>query len=172
MFTGLIRGEPAPPPSTEKVVVTAINQPTSFVITATSCPTDPFTPTPELSISDIYFCSTPCDQASASSQTQFPSGVRDIYFSFRYSGIKQGMAYTRVWTNRSQIWVRYTCKWKGPENGTFSKFLYDHDGGLRSGTWTMTIEIAGHVTATGSVNVMGNNDFWDPFSGTQSCPDW
>ncbi len=140
---------------------------------STHTPVPSFTPSPTMVIPRITgftFCDRPCDQPGAVSLTQFPARVEQVFMSFDYEGMSQGLRYSRVWTMEGEQWVRYDCVWGGPERGTYYLKLWDVDG-LRSGTWVVTITIEGSGTFQSSVDIAGSYDFWDP-AGHLPCRDW
>jgi hypothetical protein len=162
--------------------ISVIPEPTSAAtagpsVTAAALPTlaasvSPMPTTPYLRprLSNFRFCDRACASIGATQLTLFPEGTWQLFASWDYSGLRPGLAYTRLWTFQGEEWIRYNCVWQGPEAGTFAIRLWD-TGGLRSGDWTLTIYVEGELAATTSVTIGGHNNYWAP-AGERPCPDF
>jgi formylglycine-generating enzyme required for sulfatase activity/tRNA A-37 threonylcarbamoyl transferase component Bud32 len=121
-------------------------------------------------LTNFRFCDRPCSQAEARTLTVFPERVAEIYFSWEYSGMSPGLEYVRTWSSNGEEWVRYNCRWRGPESGVFEGRLWDQDG-LRSGEWTVKVTVPGGFAFSQSVRIEGSYTFWKP-AGNLTCPDF
>ncbi len=155
-----------------KEPATLQSQPVKNVATPTATEVPLPTDTPGPSISNLRFCDIPCDQPGARQITSLPSGQSEVYLAWDYTGMQQGMPYTREWSNQGQRWAYYQCIWQGPESGTRYLELYDRVVGLRSGDWTITITIQGQQVANASILLIGNHTAWAPIGTAAKCPDW
>ncbi len=158
--------DPTDEPQVLVVTATRLPNPTDL---PTERPTNTVRPGPR--ITNLRFCNVECDSPGATFLMVFPQGITDIYVAWDYEGMERGMNYTRRWTNEGNEWAHYECVWQGPERGTWNLRLYDHTGYLRSGTWTLTITVEGETLVTGSLEVEGHSDYWNP-AGRAPCPDW
>jgi formylglycine-generating enzyme required for sulfatase activity len=121
-------------------------------------------------ISNFRTCDRPCTEFGAVTVATFPERTSQLYATWDYTGMQSGMSYTRTWSHSGVEWVRYDCTWLGPERGTFTVRLWDTEG-LRSGTWTLTLTLAGTQTFTFNVPIAGTFDLFTP-AGVRACPDW
>lgn len=166
---------PITPTITSTPTPTHTVPPITSTFTSTPTPSQTASITPTISetfpqISNVRFCDRPCSETDAIMLDAFPEKTIEIFMAFNYSGMQQGMMYTRVWTFSNSEWVRYECIWQGPESGTFEVRLWDIDG-LRSGVWMVTMTTEGQVVMRETVSINGTYDFWDP-AGVRSCVDW
>jgi hypothetical protein len=116
---------------------------------------------PEASIYSFAACPEPCLGNLSNQRATFPEKTTKIHFQYGYNWILPGDDYARVWKNRGEEWVRYQCKWDGPESGIFETALTEPVG-LRSGEWTMEVFVNGKLVTQKSITVQGSYDYWDP----------
>jgi hypothetical protein len=114
-------------------------------------------------ISNFQACAEPCNGQNSS--TTFESGVKVIYLQFDYQNISPGSQYTRSWTNNGQEWIKYSCAWDGPTNGTETLKLTE-PGGMRYGIWEVTIWVDNVVLFNENITLSGNWSYWDPVLNT------
>lgn len=126
--------------------------------------------TPDPVVANIRFCSQPCDQGGQP-VTTFDGRTTTVYAAWDYSLWPVGTPYTREWLSRNELWVRYTCVWQGGEAGTHTFPLFDRQGGLRGGEWTLRVVVWDRVVYSGSFTVNDDNTFWDPIGPNAPCPD-
>ncbi len=121
-------------------------------------------------LSNFRTCDRPCTEPGAQDVALYPEKSTQVFVTWDYSGLKPETPYTRLWSFGGQEWVRYHCIWRGPESGTFSIRLWDNEG-LRSGTWTLTIQFdSAHVYSVG-VPIDGAFTLFTP-AGQPACPDF
>lgn len=154
--------EPTPPPST------ATPAPSATPL-ATPSPEPTVAPTLAAEFYGLRFCDRPCDSPSAVEVDTVPDGAVVIYVSWSYQGMQTGTAYTRSWSVEGEQWVHYECEWQGEAEGTIDVTLRE-PGGLRSGPWMVSLQIADQRPVESTVIVEGTNTFWDP-PGFRPCPD-
>jgi hypothetical protein len=117
--------------------------------------------------SNFQACVDPCN-GSNSSYT-FESGITKIYIQFDYENIQPGSQYTRTWTNNIDgEWIQYSCAWDGPSSGTETTAL-SIPGGVRSGTWEMTVMVDNIEVLKESIDVSGTVDYWFPQGLKNTC---
>jgi len=130
------------------------------------------TPTPAPSISNIRFCDRPCNEPGARQTFTFPEDTDVVYITWEYEGFQEGTRYSRQWTSRNEVFVRYECVWRGLESGEFDLRLFDLNNGLRSGQWELTITAENEEIVNEAFTVTGSNDGWDPVGFAEACPDF
>lgn len=123
---------------------------------------------PEPTVYNFATCPSPCLGDLSNRQSTFPEKTERLYLRFNYDWIPPGSDYVRLWKNGGQEWVRYQCKWDGPESGVFETDLRE-PAGFRSGEWTMEIYVNGQLVAQNSFTVQGNYTYWDPAGTINRC---
>ncbi len=123
---------------------------------------------PEPTIYNFATCPSPCLSDLSNRQTTFPERTERLYLRLDYAWIPPGADYIRLWKNGGQEWVRYQCKWDGPESGVFETDIRE-PAGLRSGEWTMEIHVNGQLVAQESFTVQGNYSYWVPAGTINRC---
>jgi TIR domain-containing protein len=162
-ISALLRsGSNKPPvdnPITEAPVINPVTE-APVVNPVTETPVVDIPPAPLLpAASNFQACGEPCNGQNNS--TIFKSGVKVIYVHFDYENFSPSSQFSRTWTNNGEQWITYSCTWDGPSSGTEAIKLTE-PGGLRSGTWEMTITIDGVVLLTEDIMLTGNWSFWEP----------
>jgi hypothetical protein len=114
-------------------------------------------------ISNFQVCAEQCNGQNSS--TTFESGVKVIYLQFDYQNISPGSQYSRSWANNGQEWIKYSCAWDGPSNGTETLKLTE-PGGLRYGIWEVTIRVDSVVLLSENITLSGNWSYWAPVLNT------
>jgi hypothetical protein len=130
-----------------------------------------YVPVPEEPrIPNIYTCLSHCRTDGSNSVEVFPEKTSQIYLRWQYDNIAAGVEYVRVWSMDGREWVRYECTWPGPEEGVYESPLLDSSG-LRSGVWTMRIEVDGATIAQAELTVAGDYRLWKPMVLRTNCAD-
>lgn len=131
-------------------------------------PMAPQESSPEASIYSFASCLEPCLSDRTNVRSTFPEKTTKIHFQYGYNWIFPGDDYARVWKNRGEEWVRYQCKWDGPDSGVFESTLSE-PAGLRSGEWTMEIYVNEILVVQKSITVEGSHDYWDKAGTINRC---
>lgn len=84
--------------------------------------------------------------------TQFDSGITDIYAVFDYSGFEDGGDFAYVWYSEGQEILRDGFAWDGGKSGTSWVSTYD-DNGLPDGYTELEIIYNGQSTYRGGVTI-------------------
>ena len=153
------------------VIVPADNPPTLAPVVPTIVQTEePHSQEvyPEPTVYNFATCPSPCLSDLSNRQTTFPEKTERLYLRFNYDWIPPGADYTRIWKNGGQEWVRYQCKWDGPESGVFETDLRE-PAGFRSGEWTMEIYVNGKLISQNAFTVKGNYSYWEPAGTIYRC---
>lgn len=112
------------------------------------------TPTPQVDspgFSEIYFYNpmetrTGC---GVNYQPEFPARVRQIYASWRYARMRQGLNIRREWYRDGKLWLQRDEAWdfsKYGADGTISDIsIYDFDAGLEPGSYELQLYIDGQA---------------------------
>ncbi len=185
--TQLLASEPAPVYANPEVPSPAREdpfsdiQPTAFIpadIPPTLAPSVPTIVPTEMphsqevsaqpGIYNFAACLEPCLDDLSNRRDVFPERIEKIHLRFNYDWIPPGSDYARVWKNGGDEWVRYQCKWDGPENGVFDTSLRE-PAGFRSGDWTMETYVNGQLIAQNSFTVQGNYTYWDVAGTINGC---
>jgi hypothetical protein len=114
---------------------------------------------------DFSACEQPCDGSNA--KTVFED-VDKIYTQWKYRNIPVDAVYVRVWTMNGKEWVRYSCRWPGPTQGSELINLTEPKG-LSSGIWEMTISINGTVLMREKIQILGEEYDWEPIGEVNRC---
>lgn len=84
--------------------------------------------------------------------TLLPSRAAQIYASFDYRGMKNGLPWNVVWTGNSQPVVQEEGKWDGGESGHKAVSLGKKEG-LPDGSYNLVIAVQKEVVAQGQVTI-------------------
>lgn len=142
--------------STPKVIVVTATEESSKVSNASSFPR----------AYNFDACAQPCNGSNASQN--FAEGKTKIYVQWSYENIPTGADYERIWRMNGKEWIRYSCKWTGPENGHDSVELTEPYG-LHSGTWEMVIYVNGDLIIREEIELLGDHTYWDPAGTVDKC---
>ena len=115
---------------------------------------------------DFSACQEPCN--GNNSTKSFPGAIKNIYVQWNYENIPFGAEYVRSWAMDEKEWIRYECSWNGSESGQDSVILSEPKG-LHSGTWELTISVAGKTLLKEQIYISGNWDYWDPAGTLHNC---
>ncbi len=130
-----------------------------------------YVPVPEEPrVTNLYSCLSPCHTDGSNSIGVFADATAPIYLRWQYENIAAGVEYVRVWSMGGREWVRYKCTWPGPEDGIHAISLLEASG-LRSGVWTMRIEVNGATVAQTELTVAGDYRVWEPVRVRTNCAD-
>ena len=159
------------PPTQRLIISTSTNAPAPTKPKPTAFPTA--TPIPSPSPTEIVpkaygfqACESDCNGQNFA--VMFPGGIKRIYVQFNYENIPPGSSYVRTWDLEGQEWIRYTCTWDGPSSGTEIVKLTEPDG-LRSGVWTMTVQVNDQIILQEQLTIAGNWRYWLPAGSRNTC---
>jgi eukaryotic-like serine/threonine-protein kinase len=162
----------APTPATpiERVLVlspTRVSELTTRTLNTPAPATPPFSLTPSATaeplprVLEFRACPETCLPDGSNAVETFPEKTARVYLHWRYENFPIGAAYTRTWSSRNELWVKYECAWPGPPSGEENISLREPEG-LRGGYWEVTITVNEIVVLSESVFVEGAWELWTP----------
>ncbi len=81
-----------------------------------------------------------------------PSGGRQLYATFNYSGMRKGTKWRQTWSVDGQTIVDQEARWEDGPRGRKS-IVIAHRGGLPDGTYHLVLSVRGNIMAEGEVVV-------------------
>ncbi len=81
-----------------------------------------------------------------------PSGVKSIYASFEFSGLRKGTEWGQVWAHNGNKVMDQTGKWEAGGSGR-QVLTLSNARGIPDGTYHLVITVKGQVAAEGEVTV-------------------
>jgi formylglycine-generating enzyme required for sulfatase activity/predicted Ser/Thr protein kinase len=122
---------------------------------------------------EIHFCND--RNCLTGTQTIFPQGTKEVYFSYDYQNMKPNTAYGRRWYVNGNLYLDYSCTWgqNWPTEGLFLKKVYDYDYGLAPGEWRLETYIDDQLQATATFTVQGPiryENFLEGYSCNDTSP--
>jgi predicted transcriptional regulator len=140
-------------------------QPSPTAVTPTA--TFTLTMVPRPLFSDFIICLEKCN--GFNSVRAFPEKTKAIHAQWNYSNIPPDAVYERTWSLGTEVWVKYSCVWEGPPEGTENISMIEGEG-FHSGTWTVTIRVNRELVMQETVFIEGNWDYWYPPGDFDFCP--
>lgn len=160
--------------------VASVTPPSTKIPSPTPQPRPTPTPQPttarlEPVFENFRFCDENCALLSSRIVSRYTGPTKDIWLSVDYLNIPYAAQYTREWSNSGDKWIKISCTWKGPGDGTLQINLYDREVGLRKGTWEMTLTLSvdgKKYSFSTTIFIDDTNTRWDPVGNSADCPDW